>query len=207
MRSILTCSGDTVEIMSELSLEGNLPSAPLKKPANNPRTSSGRLGNRSQDMGSSQFRFADHRGSWAPERSFERTAAGHQPGFSLIGLLIMIGVFTLMVVTAVPAYTYFLSDDAEHAPLVSRPAALQVDAEVQAAELLAVQRAMDAMMASRQIAELDPSPMHGTDNFEALPSGAGVAPLYPDFLRVEAGLTECVYMWTGMGQVYQFTCP
>ena len=91
--------------------------------------------------------------------------------------------------------------------MVSRPTALLADAEVQAAELLTVQRAMDGMMARGQIVEVEPSPMHGTYSFDALPSGAGAEPLYPDFLRTEAGLTDCVYMWTSIGQVYQFTCP
>ena len=122
-------------------------------------------------------------------------------------LLILIGVFTLMAVAAVPAYSYFLRGEGERGPLVSRPTALMANAEVQAAELLTVQRAMDGMMASGQIVEVEPSPMHGTDSFEALPSGTGAQPLYPGFLRTEAGLTDCVYMWTSIGQVYQFSCP
>ena len=130
-----------------------------------------------------------------------------EPGFSLTELLILIGVFTLMVGAAAPAYSYFLSGGDEPGLLVSRPIALQADAQVQAAELLTVQRAMDGMMANGQIVEVEPSPIHGTDSFDALPSGAGAEPLYPYFLRTEAGLTNCVYMWTSMGQVYQFTCP
>ena len=133
--------------------------------------------------------------------------AGGWPGFTLTELLILIGVFTLMAVAAVPAYSYFLRSEGEQGPLVSRPTALMANAEVQAAELLTVQRAMDGMMASGQIVEVEPSPMHGTDSFDALPSGTGAEPLYPGFLRTEAGLTDCVYMWTSMGQVYQFTCP
>ena len=133
--------------------------------------------------------------------------AGGWPGFTLTELLILIGVFTLMAVAAVPAYSYFLRGEGEQGPLVSRPTALMVNAEVQAAELLTVQRAMDGMMASGQIVEVEPSPMHGTDSFNALPSGTGAEPLYPGFLRTEAGLTDCVYMWTSMGQVYQFSCP
>ena len=129
------------------------------------------------------------------------------PGFSLTELLILIGVFTLMVVTAVPAYSYFLGGEGEQGPLVSRPTALMADAEVQAAELLTVQMAMDGMMASGQITEVEPSPMYGTDSFDALPGGPGAEPLYPGFLRTESGLTDCVYMWTSIGQVYQFTCP
>ncbi len=112
-----------------------------------------------------------------------------------------------MAVAAVPAYSYFLRGEGEQGPLVSRPTALMANAEVQAAELLTVQMAMDGMMASGQIVEVEPSPMHGTDSFDALPSGTGAEPLYPGFLRTEAGLTDCVYMWTSMGQVYQFSCP
>ena len=142
-----------------------------------------------------------------PRNRFGGPGAGDGPGFTLTELLILIGVFTLMAVAAVPAYSYFLRSEGEQGPLVSRPTALLANAEVQAAELLTVQRAMDGMMASSQIVEVEPSPMHGTDNFEALPSGAGAEPLYPGFLRTEAGFTDCVYMWTSMGQVYQFTCP
>ena len=127
---------------------------------------------------------------------------GGSAGFSLTELLLLIGVFILMVVAAVPAYSYFLSGGDELGPLVSRPSALLADAE-----LLTVQRAMDGMMASGQIVKVEPSPKHGTYSFEALPSGAGAEPLYPDFLQTEAGLTNCVYMWTSLGQVYQFTCP
>ena len=133
--------------------------------------------------------------------------AGGWPGFTLTELLILIGVFTLMAGPAAPAYSYFLGDADEQRPLVSRPTALLANAEVQAAELLSVQRAMDGMMASGQIVEVEPSPTHGTDSFDALPSGAGAEPLYPGFLRTETGLTNCVYMWTSMGQVYQFACP
>lgn len=138
---------------------------------------------------------------------FSEPGAGGWPGFTLTELLILIGVFTLMAVAAVPAYSYFLRGEGEQGPLVSRPTALMANAEVQAAELLTVQMAMDGMMASGQIVEVEPSPMHGTDSFHALPSGAGAQPLYPGFLRTEAGLTDCIYMWTSMGQVYQFTCP
>lgn len=138
---------------------------------------------------------------------FSGPGAGGGPGFTLTELLILIGVFTLMAVAAVPAYSYFLRSEGEQGPLVSRPTALMANAEVQAAELLTVQMAMDGMMASGQIVEVEPSPMHGTDSFDTLPSGAGTEPLYPGFLRTEAGLTNCVYMWTSMGQVYQFTCP
>ncbi len=138
---------------------------------------------------------------------FGGPGAGGGPGFTLTELLILIGVFTLMAVAAVPAYSYFLRGEGEQGPLVSRPTALMANAEVQAAELLTVQMAMDGMMASGQIVEVEPSPMHGTDSFDALPSGADAQPLYPGFLRTEAGLTDCVYMWTSMGQVYQFTCP
>ncbi len=138
---------------------------------------------------------------------FSGPGAGGGQGFTLTELLILIGVFTLMAVAAVPAYSYFLRGEGEQGPLVSRPTALMANAEVQAAELLTVQRAMDGMMASGQIVEVEPSPMHGTYTFDTLPSGPGAEPLYPGFLRTEAGLTECVYMWTSMGQVYQFTCP
>ncbi len=138
---------------------------------------------------------------------FSGPGAGGWPGFTLTELLILIGVFTLMAVTAVPAYSYFLRGEREQVPLVSRPTALMANAEVQAAELLTVQRAMDGMMASGPIVEVEPSPMHGTNSFDALPSGAGAQPLYPGFLRTEAGLTDCVYMWTSIGQVYQFSCP
>ncbi len=143
----------------------------------------------------------------SPKNGVRVLGAGNGPGFTLTELLILIGVFTLMAVAAVPAYSYFLRGEGEQGPLVSRPTALMANAEVQAAELLTVQMAMDGMMASGQIAEVEPSPMHGTDSFDALPSGAGAEPLYPGFLRTEAGLTDCVYMWTSMGQVYQFSCP
>ena len=142
-----------------------------------------------------------------PRNGIGGPGAGYCPGFSLIELLILIGVFTLMVVAAVPAYSYFLRGGAEQGPLVSRPTALLADAEVQATELLTVQMAMDGMMASGQIVKVEPSPRHGTDSFDTLPSGDGAEPLYPGFLRTEAGLTDCVYMWDSMGQVYQFTCP
>ena len=133
--------------------------------------------------------------------------AGGWREFTLTELLILIGVLTLLVVAAVPDYSYFPRGAAEPGPLVSRPTGLIADPEVQAAELLIVQRAMDGMMASSQIVEVEPSPRHGTGSFDALPSGAGAEPLYPGFLRTETGLTDCVYMWTSMGQVYQFTCP
>ena len=86
-----------------------------------------------------------------PRNGFD--GADGRPGFTLTELLILIGGFTLMVVAAVPAYSYFLRSPGEQGPLVSRPTALLADAEVQAAELLTVQRAMDGMMARGQIVE------------------------------------------------------
>ena len=142
-----------------------------------------------------------------PRKGFGGPRAGGCAGFTLTELLILVGIFTLMVVAAVPAYSYFLRGGAEQGPLVSRPTALMADAEVQAAELLTVQMAMDGMMASSRIERVEPSPMHGTDSFDAFPIGAGAEPLHPGFLRTESGFTDCVYMWNGMGQVYQFTCP
>ena len=142
-----------------------------------------------------------------PRIGFGGPGAGGQLGFTLTELVMLIGVFTLMAVTAVPAYSYFLGGKDEHQPLISRPIALQANAEVQAAELMMVQMAMDAMMASNQLSRVDPSSKAGTDIFDTLPSGAGTEPLYPGFLRTKAGFTDCVYMWTKMGQVYQFTCP
>ena len=117
-----------------------------------------------------------------PRKGCDGPGAGGRPGFTLIELLILIGVFTLMAVAAVPAYSYFSRGEDGQGPLVSRPTALMADAELQAAELLTVQMAMDGMMAISQIVEVEPSPMHGTDSFEALPSGAGAEPLFPGFL-------------------------
>ena len=86
---------------------------------------------------------------------FGGPGAGGWPGFTLIELLILIGVFTLMAGAAAPAYSYFLRGEDEQRPLVSRPTALLANAEVQAAELLSVQRAMDGMMARGQIGEVE----------------------------------------------------
>ncbi len=115
-----------------------------------------------------------------------------QQGFTLIELLVAVGVLIVLMAVAIVGYSRFFG---------------VADAEASAAELEDIQQAMHAMMAGNGISTVNPQPIP-TNDFLALPTGAGSEFLNPNFLRVgrASGFTKCWYAWDVHGVVKQADC-
>ncbi len=106
-------------------------------------------------------------------------------GFTLIELLVVIGILAALAAVAMPVYFRFFG---------------QGEAESNSAELSHVQAAMDAMLAEGGLTLVDEENTW-TNDFSASPTGDGVLPLYPNFLR--NNLTKCHYTWNTAGRLQQ----
>ena len=113
-----------------------------------------------------------------------------QKGFSLIELLVVIGILGALAAVTTPLYYRFFGQ-------------IQQDA----VELQLMQDAMDAMMADNLLVDIVPQDTP-TNNFTAFPisDSAPLAPtaesLFPGFLRNQA--TRCGYTWGATGRLTQF---
>ena len=112
-----------------------------------------------------------------------------QKGFTLIELLVVIGILGVLAAVSVPAYNKFFGSGTT---------------EANDTELVAVQAAMDAMMANNGIATLTANAT-ATDDFIDEPTGASSEFLAPGYLR--SNPTKCTYTWAADGSVTRGTCP
>jgi len=107
----------------------------------------------------------------------------NQKGFTLIEILIAVGILALLAGIAVPTVAVLLSNSEDKA---------------EAGELSNVQAAVDSMMANMELEDIT-AVITATKDMKAFP---GSDPrLYPDYLRVE--FTHCAYTVASNGKVNQ----
>ncbi|MCH7712108.1 MAG: type II secretion system protein [Chloroflexi bacterium] len=114
-----------------------------------------------------------------------------QRGFTLVELLVVIGIIVALAGVTVPLVTKFTGSGKTGA---------------MAAERETVQTAMAAMMAEQDITTVTAviNPAAATNTWTALPAGTGAAVLFggagAQFLK--KGTTSYYYCWTASGEVY-----
>ena len=112
-------------------------------------------------------------------------------GFTLVELLVVIGIIVALAGITVPLVTKFTGSGKTGA---------------MAAERETIQTAMNAMMAEQDITTVTAviNPSAATNTWSALPAGAGAAALYgasgAQFLKKDT--TRYYYCWTASGEVY-----
>ncbi|MBI4337447.1 MAG: type II secretion system protein [Chloroflexi bacterium] len=120
---------------------------------------------------------------------YKGTAVRARRGFSLVELLVVIGIMGVLAAVSIPVYRTFFGAG---------------QTEANATELTSVQAAMDTMMAANQVADVAGQAVPASD-FSAEPTGAGTEPLSPTYLRTNP--TRCTYTWDTTGKMSQGTCP
>lgn len=119
-----------------------------------------------------------------------------QAGFTLVELLVVVGIIVALAAVIIPNVASFSGKG---------------ETGAQAAETENVQTAFDAMMADKGISGVTATATASPriNGFSALPTGTGSAFLYPVYLR--EATTKYWYCWTGTGILTQFTatgtCP
>ncbi len=113
-----------------------------------------------------------------------------QAGFTLVELLVTIGIIVALAAITVPLVTKFTGSGQTGSML---------------AETENVQTAMSIMMADQNITTVDEliNPDAAANDFEALPTGTDTVPLYGAAgAYLQGNTTSYYYCWTVNGEVY-----
>jgi prepilin-type N-terminal cleavage/methylation domain-containing protein len=109
----------------------------------------------------------------------------NQKGFTLIEILIAVGILALLAGIAVPTVAVLLSNSEDKA---------------EKGELSNVQAAVDSMMADKELESITAT--NAIKDMTNFPSGT---PLHPEYLRTPE--TRCLYSVSSVGAVLQGDCP
>lgn len=121
---------------------------------------------------------------------FVSRSASSQAGFTLVELLVTIGIIVALAAITVPLVTKFTRSGQTGSML---------------AETENVQTAMSIMMADQDITTVDEliNPVAAANDFEALPTGTDTVPLYGAAgAYLQGDITSYYYCWTVNGEVY-----
>ncbi|MDA0770664.1 MAG: type II secretion system protein [Chloroflexi bacterium] len=117
----------------------------------------------------------------SPKSPYSR--ALRNSGFSLVELLVVVGIIVAMAAVIIPAVSQFAG---------------RGDTGAQVEEFDAIQSAMDNMIVDTGLITINPSPSNSKNDWTSFPSGPGV-PALENYLRDT--VSAHYYCWDSSGQI------